>query len=27
VGWADGKKPLRYICAGCGILLWNEEEE
>ena len=27
VGWVDGKKPLRYICAGCGIILWNEEEE
>lgn len=27
VEWVDGKKPLRYICRGCEILLWNEEEE
>ncbi|MBJ09464.1 MAG: hypothetical protein CMB63_05590 [Euryarchaeota archaeon] len=27
VDWVEGKKPLRHICTGCGILLWNEEEE
>ena len=25
VDWVEGKKPLRHICIGCGILLWNEE--
>ena len=27
VDWVEGKKPLRHICTGCGIFLWNEEEE
>lgn len=27
VDWVEGKKPLRHICTGCEILLWNEEEE
>ena len=27
VEWVDGKKPLSHICTGCGILLWNEEED
>jgi len=25
--WVEGGKPKRYICSGCGMGLWESEEE